>query len=248
MGLYLNGSSQFEQDLSPYKDALTLNKNGGCGFFTATPEPVRPTCNGLTNGQACISVPTGGVGPYSYIWVGSPDTDNCRENVGAGTYTVIIIDVGQGGASCSFDIIVNEPADIAVFTMNAVAPSCFGECDGQANPIVIGGNGGFTFDYDSGEMTQAANMLCDPFELVITDALGCTTDTSYTFLNGPDSIEVASAIIQQQCFGISDGSIDITLTGGAGGYSVTWSGPNGFSSTSQDISGLRARNLRPFHH
>ncbi len=238
IGFGIHGSAQFSQDLEPYKEALTVNKNGGCGFFTATPNPQRPSCNGFTDGQACITPPTGGVGPYTYIWVGSPNTDNCRENVGAGTYSVIIIDNGQGGASCSFDIIVNEPADIAVFTMNAIPPSCFGECDGRANPIVIGGNGGFSFSYSSGETTQLATMLCDPFDLIITDALGCTTDTTYSFLNGPDSIEVASVIVQQQCFGISDGAIDITLSGGAGGYSVTWSGPNGFSSNSQDISGL----------
>ncbi|MDT0651827.1 SprB repeat-containing protein, partial [Autumnicola edwardsiae] len=42
------------------------------------------------------------------------------------------------------------------------------------------------------------------------------------------------------CIGGADGAINITVSGGSGGYNYSWSGPNGFSSSSEDISGLRA--------
>ena len=41
-------------------------------------------------------------------------------------------------------------------------------------------------------------------------------------------------------FGATDGFIDLTVTGGSGVYTYTWSGPNGFSATTQDLTGIPA--------
>lgn len=41
-------------------------------------------------------------------------------------------------------------------------------------------------------------------------------------------------------FGATDGSIDLTVTGGSGIYTYTWSGPNGFSATTEDLNGIPA--------
>jgi len=35
-----------------------------------------------------------------------------------------------------------------------------------------------------------------------------------------------------------NGAIDIDVSGGTGSYSYAWTGPNGFTATTQDISGL----------
>lgn len=226
-----------QQDLEPYKDALTIYRNGGCGFFTAVPSSSPVTCNGDSDGEACISVPVDGVGPYTFIWVGQSSVTNCLNGVDAGTYTVIVIDQGQG-ASCSWDIIVNEPAPLAVFDMNENPPSCFDACDGTAFPIVIGGNGGNNFAYDSGENTQSANMLCNPFQLTITDSEGCEIDTTFEFINAPDSIEISAIVTDNTCAGIDDGSIDVSIVGGVPLHSFAWTGPNSFTSADEDISGL----------
>ncbi|NNC83886.1 MAG: hypothetical protein HKN79_09930, partial [Flavobacteriales bacterium] len=219
-----------------YGDLLKSSSFGNCAAFTATPSSSPVSCNGFDDGQACITV-TSGVGPFTYLWLGESSTDSCLSNVDAGAYIVIVTDVGQG-ASCSWQITVSEPTAIGVISMNAVAPSCAGECDGQANPLVVGGNGGFMYSYDSGETTQAATMLCNPFQLTITDANGCTTDTLYTFSNAPDTIQIDGVVTDNICFGFDDGAIDVTVSGGVGTYDYSWSGPNGFSSSDEDISGL----------
>ena len=41
-------------------------------------------------------------------------------------------------------------------------------------------------------------------------------------------------------FGATDGSIDLTVTGGSGVYTYTWSGPNGFTATTEDLNGIAA--------
>ena len=41
-------------------------------------------------------------------------------------------------------------------------------------------------------------------------------------------------------FGGTDGFIDLTVTGGSGIYTYTWIGPNGFTASTEDLSGLAA--------
>ena len=236
--------AQFDIDwdaLSPeiveeYGDLLRNQSNGSCLEFTATPSSSPVSCNGFDDGQACITV-TSGVGPFTYLWLGEASTDSCLSDLDAGSYIVIVTDVGQG-ASCAWDITVNEPTAIGVIDMNAVPPSCVGVCDGEANPLVVGGNGGFMFSYDSGEMTQQAELLCNPFELTITDSNGCTTDTIFEFDNAPDTIQIMGAVIDNICFGEDDGAIDITVSGGAGDYDYDWTGPNGYTKNVEDITDL----------
>ena len=40
------------------------------------------------------------------------------------------------------------------------------------------------------------------------------------------------------CFGANDGYIELEVSGGVGEYSFEWTGPNGFSSTEQNIENL----------
>lgn len=41
-------------------------------------------------------------------------------------------------------------------------------------------------------------------------------------------------------FGENDGTIDLTVTGGSGIYTFNWTGPNGFISSNEDLTGLSA--------
>ncbi|MCG9970036.1 SprB repeat-containing protein, partial [Christiangramia crocea] len=42
------------------------------------------------------------------------------------------------------------------------------------------------------------------------------------------------------CFGVNDGAIKVSVTGGNSSYTYSWSGPNNYSSSTEDISGLYA--------
>jgi gliding motility-associated-like protein len=236
------GGSQAEQIIenAANYDTPQAMAAGSCPFFTLTPDPVGPTCNGFDDGIAEVLQPTDGVGPYTYQWIGGPSSPQWV-NVGAGTYTVIVIDLGQG-LSCSIDVFVNEPGPLTVFSMNEVDPSCADVCNGTAAPIVIGGNGGYSYTWNSGETGPTASLLCPIFNLVVEDQAGCILDTTYTFPNVPDTIEFDAVITDADCFGDDDGAIDITITGGIAPFDISWTGPNGFTSSSEDISGLGPGN------
>ena len=211
--------------------------SGSCPFFTIVSDPTPPTCNGFSDGIAAVLEPTDGVGPFTYQWVGGPAAQQWN-NRSAGTYTVIVIDLGQGGLPCNLDVFVNEPGPLTVFSMNATAPLCADVCNGTATPIVIGGNGGYSYDWSSGETGISASMLCPTFTLEVTDQLGCVFDTVYNFPNVPDTIQFQAVISNVTCFGDDDGSINMSVTGGVTPFTYAWSGPNGFSSNSIDISSL----------
>jgi gliding motility-associated-like protein len=212
------------------------SRAGSCTFFTITGDPTAATCNGANNGIASVIV-SGGVGPFTFIWVGGPTTQSWN-GVGAGTYTVIVFDQGQGSAACNIDVIVNEPGPLSVFAMNAVSPTCFGACNGTAAPIVIGGAGGYSFSWSNGQSGTSANNLCNPFSLTITDATGCFTDTTYIFQNEPQEIIITGIVTPISCFGETDGAVEVNITGGSSGYNISWSGPGGFTSSDQNISNL----------
>lgn len=46
--------------------------------------------------------------------------------------------------------------------------------------------------------------------------------------------------ITNETSGMSDGSVDMTITGGVAPYVYSWSGPSGFTASTEDISGLIA--------
>ena len=78
-----------------------------------------------------------------------------------------------------------------------------------------------------------------------TDANACSTAT-LSFNNIPGGVnpntllDIDNYAITAQSGTTSNGAIDITVTGGncGGAYTYQWSGPNGFTATTQDISGL----------
>ena len=208
-----------------------------CPYFTIIPNPTRPKCNGFSDGIASIEVPVDGVGPYSYQWIGGPTTRQWA-NVGAGTYTVIVFDLGQG-TPCNIDVFVNEPGPLTVFSMNATPPLCPDGCDGTATPIVIGGNGGYTLNWSSGETGLNPTQLCTTFTLNVVDQSGCVYDTTYIFTNAPEPVDFQADITNVDCFGNDNGAIDLTIQGGTGGFTYSWIGPNGFTASTKDISGLK---------
>ena len=69
-----------------------------------------------------------------------------------------------------------------------------------------------------------------------------TTDhnISATFTLSCSSPTVTPVITDVTCVNGSNGAISLTLTGGTAPFDYAWTGPNGFSSTDKDISGLVA--------
>ena len=111
-------------------------------------------------------------------------------------------------------------------------------------------NAAYTFSWTGPNSFTAttedlSGLAAGTYSVTVTDANGCSTTTSIT-LTEP-ALLVASATSPTfvggnniSCNGLADGSIDLTVTGGNAAYTFSWTGPNSFTATTEDLSGLAA--------
>ncbi len=116
-----------------------------------------------------------------------------------------------------------------------VDPSCYGYQDGSIDLTVTGTSPPFTYSWTNGSAAEdPVNLGAGDYSVTVTDSIGCQTNLSYT-LGQPDSILVVVDSIQGvNCINPTGGSIDISVSGGAGNYTYLWS--NG--AQTEDVSGL----------
>ncbi|MBK7130355.1 MAG: T9SS type A sorting domain-containing protein [Crocinitomicaceae bacterium] len=116
---------------------------------------------------------------------------------------------------------------------------CFDDCDGT---ITVNASGGtLPYSYDIGSGPQGSNIfssLCQgTYNISVLDGDGCSQVISVT-LNGPSEI-TGSTVVTDESLG-NDGAINLTAAGGTGTLDYAWTGPGGFTASTQDISGLAA--------
>lgn len=207
--------------------------------YTATVTDV--SCNGGNDGAIAI-VPTGGTPPYTATWVngGFTATGEIIANLVAGTYTLTLSDAE--GCEVIADVIVNQPdpLDIAI---DITPISCNGNDDATITAIITGGNAPYTYFWTGphGVSTdsQILNAAPGAYNLIATDAEGCE-QMATAIVTEPDPIVLVPVITDVSCGGLSDGAIDLSILGGTPAYSVAWTGPNGFTATTEDLTGLLA--------
>jgi gliding motility-associated-like protein len=228
-----------------YIDSLiTLTAPQGLSA-TAIVQPA--VCHGGSTGMVNMS-PAGGVAPYSYQWSGPGGFSATTQDlnlVPAGVYTVVITDANGCSLSQPFD--VTEPG---TFNFNAVVTdvACNNSADGAIQLTASGGTPSYQYAWTGPNGFTAATASINglsggTYHMVLTDANGCTALSSYTLAPLPPLVVFAISNKNHNgndvtCSGASDGSISTTYIGGTSPYIFAWSGPNGFTANTADISGL----------
>ena len=77
------------------------------------------------------------------------------------------------------------------------------------------------------------------YDVTITDANGCTLTATIAVGNVNSTLAQTHVTTDATCVG-NNGAIDITVTGGVGALTYAWTGPGGFTSTTEDITALAA--------
>jgi hypothetical protein len=187
------------------------------------------TCNGAGNGTIDLTV-TGGTMPYTYSWSNGRTTQDVASLV-PGMYTVTVTDAN--GCTATAGRTITQPTVISeTCIVNQVG--CYGGLTGYLDITVSGGTSPYTYNWSNGATTQdISGLAAGTYSVVITDANGCTKVKSYT-LTEPPALVVTSVANNITCNGLTNGSVDLTVTGGAAPYTYTWT--NG--ATTQDVTGL----------
>lgn len=205
---------------------------------------IDPLCFGDSTGRITVEG-TGGtittVG-YRYEWYDEPffpirpaiSDSSTLINVPAGLYRLRVFD--ENGCQYTEDFTLTDPPQIVVSDTAIVNASCFGFTDGSIDITATGGTGTLMYSWSNGETTQDLSGIgAGTYTLTITDANGCTLEETYT-VTQPSEIIITESVTNVSCRGENTGIIDISLSGGAGGYIFSWSD----SSTDLNRSGLAA--------
>jgi hypothetical protein len=122
--------------------------------------------------------------------------------------------------------------------------------DGTIDLNIAGGSPVYDYSWTGPNgFTSTSEDLTDLFSgtylVTVTDINGCILDTTVT-LTEPSGLSQTAVVSifpngdNISCFGASDGFIDITTTLGTPGYIWSWTGPNGFVASTEDITDVIA--------
>ncbi len=126
-----------------------------------------------------------------------------------------------------------------VISLAGTDPLCHGNNNGEIDATITVGTPPFTYLWSNSAATEdISGLIIGTYTLTVTDTYGCVNSAGTT-LNEPATLAVAESHVNISCFGVCDGSIDITASGGTSPYIYMWTGPS-FTSTSEDISALCA--------
>lgn len=189
------------------------------------------TCYGYSNGGIDNTV-FGGTPPYNWLWnTGSTDED--LSNLPTGVYTATVTDAH--GCSFSKEMTVLEPTPLAL-TPEIINNLCYGAQSAAISTNVSGGTEPYTYLWSTGGTESVLNDLSNgTYMITVTDIQGCSLADTFE-ITSPDSIAIQSIIAQISCFGLTDGAIENTISGGTPDYLYEWN----TGALSKDLIGLSA--------
>ncbi|MEM1326256.1 MAG: gliding motility-associated C-terminal domain-containing protein [Bacteroidota bacterium] len=172
---------------------------------------IEPSCASFSDGILVVS-PIRGSAPYEFNFGSGFVQDSTLDNITAGSYVVDVRDAN--GCSSTFSIDVGEPDSLQLM-LDALDISCKGQTDGRIAANISGGVGGYTFQWNNGELSETIeNLSAGSYNVNIEDANGCEI-TASTLIIEPEGIDSEIAdILNVLCPGGSDGGIQILASGG----------------------------------
>jgi gliding motility-associated-like protein len=195
------------------------------------------TTFGGVNGSITMSV-SGGVIPYTFLWSNGASSQNLS-GIPAGWYHVTITDANLCTREDS--VYISEPLSPLSASLEHKNVSCFGGNDGWMKATASGGTPPYTFVWSNNDHATQINALnAGVYSITVTDFFGNTFSTSDT-IKQPNPITFTQTITSVTCFGLPDGAIDVTVSGGTPSYTYEWyNSQYVLAALTQDISGMPA--------
>ncbi|TCJ17737.1 T9SS type A sorting domain-containing protein [Flaviaesturariibacter flavus] len=242
-------TSEDRMNLTAGTYGVTITDNKGCQFTLfpiSVTQPSAPvsgstvvtnvSCFGGNTGAINLT-PSGGTGPYTFLWNNGATTED-RTGLVAGTYSVTITDANDCQAAVS-NIIVGQPASAVSGSTTVTNVSCFGGNTGSIDLTPAGGTPGYTFLWNNGTTTteDRSNLVAGNYSVTITDSKGCQATVSNISVTQPATPVSATTVVTNiACFGGNTGAVNLTPSGGTGPYTFLWN--NG--ATTEDRTSLTA--------
>ncbi|PLX01851.1 MAG: hypothetical protein C0594_12555, partial [Marinilabiliales bacterium] len=192
------------------------------------------SCQGINTGSIDATV-TGGSTPYTFNWDDALNsTSEDISSLATGTYTLTVTDAN--GCSMTESATVNAVSALSL-TLSPTQPTCNGIDDGSINAGVLDGVEPYSFQWSNGETTQnISNLSAGDYSLTVTDFNGCSINGNNTLSNST-GLSITLTTTDPTCFGLDNGTIEATVTGGSSPYTYLWNDENNQTDASaSDLS------------
>jgi gliding motility-associated-like protein len=197
--------------------------------------PTSVACFGDATGAINLNA-NGGTGFYTFLWSNGETTQNLQ-NLFSGSYSVLITD--ENNCTANSTIFVSQPTTPLTISESHQDALCVSSVTGSIDLTVSGGNSNYSYVWSNGQTSQDISSLSEGiYTVTVTDGQLCQENISVQILDPNNLIILTETHSDVTCFGATDGSIDLTITGGNAVVSYNWS--NG--AATEDLNNLSAGN------
>jgi PKD repeat protein len=205
---------------------------------------------------------TGGEGGYTYLWDNAASLDDATKSnpvakpAVSTLYTVLVTDSNGCTTTAQVQVNVAPPLTVTASADDYIIGACPAsvanlQATGAGGELLVSGDYIYSWspaaglNYTNVQSPVAKPAVTTTYTVVITDRNGCTASDQVTITVNPPVVLTTTPVIYAggyniTCHGAADGAIDLDVTGGEAPYIYSWTGPSGFTSSVEDISGLVA--------
>jgi gliding motility-associated-like protein len=210
-------------------------------FFVNTTDVL---CNGENNGF--IDILAGGGTPplqFSIDDGSSYQASSVFNNLSPGDYQIRILDAnGCEEIYSGNPVTINEPGLLSITGESSTPISCNGIDDGTITVTASGGTGTINYTLNPGALSNTTGIFTgigpDSYTVTVSDDNGCIDISGSFDLSYPPLLEITGeASSPINCFGIDDGTVTITASGGTGLLTYTIM-PGGGSNNDGNFTGI----------
>ena len=232
-----------QTNLAPGNYTIMVTDNLGCQkavtinipsppIFDVTPVVTNISCFGAHNGSIVLNF-VGGIAPVTLVWSDGSTAGTTRNNLAAGTYSVVITDSKPCTISRTFTIIEPQPLVLSANLSNAL--NCNNANSGAINLLVSGGTPPFTYLWNNGTVTEdLSNVSAGNYSVTVTDSRGCTKTAQYS-ITRPNPMVVSvitNTTADCDAYTVTQ-NFAAQVTGGVPPYQFNWSSGTASGSNNQ---------------
>ncbi len=242
--VWSNGeTTQNISNLEPGSYQVTVQGNGACSqtasinvgnnpsLPTLTATPQQSFCE-LNNGSITLSV-SGGVAPYTFAWDNGASSQNLT-GIASGSYEVTV--TGANGCTRTLTVNVNNSNPVINVSANVVDnTTCLAIGNGAVSLNVSPPNS-YTYIWNTGAVTPGlTGLLPGTYTVTVSAGGACTRELEVTIDDEPNEPQLSSTQVDARC-GLSNGSINLSVSGGAPPFTYQWSS----GQITQDLAAIPA--------
>jgi gliding motility-associated-like protein len=214
------------------------------GIVTSIASQTNVDCFGNNTGAVTISA-SGGKGVLTYSWDTIPAQNTLSlTGLTAGNYNLTVTD--ENNCKKIQTVTITEPDDIIISTISEKDITCFNDANGAIDIAVSGGTVNYTFAWTKDGIPYSttedlSNLSPGTYIVSVSDANICGPKTATFTITQPPILAVSLGNKNNiLCFGDATGTITVNVLGGTLPYTYAWKGPNGFTSSNQNLTALFA--------